>query len=93
LESRAQRKAAKLRASGRCEAPRCQASIERCDLHHQHHWAHGGATSLDNAIYLCSYHHWLTHHTAWVFTRNKDGTVASVLLRVVKTFRRLSDAA
>jgi Domain of unknown function (DUF222) len=73
--SRAQRKAAKLRAGGHCESPKCQAPIERCDLHHEDHWAHGGRTDLNRGIYLCSYHHWLTHHTPWTITRNRDGTV------------------
>jgi hypothetical protein len=73
--TRAQRRAAKLRAHGHCEAPKCHADIGRCDLHHERHWAHGGPTDLDNAIYLCAYHHWLEHHTPWHFTRNKHGTV------------------
>jgi hypothetical protein len=73
--TRAQRRAAKLRAGGHCESPKCQASIQRCDLHHQHHWAHGGKTDLNNAIYLCTYHHWLVHHTPWQITRNKAGQV------------------
>ncbi|HWA67924.1 MAG TPA: DUF222 domain-containing protein [Mycobacteriales bacterium] len=73
--SRAQRRAAKLRANGHCEAPGCRAAIERCDLHHSDYWSHGGATDLASAIYLCAYHHWLEHHTAWHFSRNKDGTV------------------
>ena len=74
--TRAQRKAAKIRADGHCEAPRCRADIERCDLHHQHYWEHGGPSDINNAIYLCAYHHWLEHHTNWHFTRNKDGTVS-----------------
>jgi hypothetical protein len=73
--TRAQRRAAKLRANGHCESPKCQASIQRCDLHHQHHWAHGGQTDLNNAIYLCTYHHWLVHHTPWAYTRNTNGQV------------------
>jgi hypothetical protein len=73
--SRAQRKAAKLRAKGHCESPGCQASIDRCDLHHENHWAHGGRSDLSNAIYLCSYHHWLVHHTNWEIARTRDGTV------------------
>lgn len=73
--SRAQRKAAKIRARGHCEAPLCQAKIARCELHHQQEWAKLGRTDLDNGIYLCTYHHWLVHHTTWTITRNKDGTV------------------
>jgi hypothetical protein len=73
--TRAQRKAAKHRANGHCEAPKCQAGIQRCDLHHEHHWARGGKSDLTNAIYLCTYHHWLTHHTDWAISRDKDGRV------------------
>ncbi|HVT64815.1 MAG TPA: DUF222 domain-containing protein [Mycobacteriales bacterium] len=69
--SRAQRKAAKIRARGHCESPRCQADVSRCDLHHEDHWSNFGRTDLDNGIYLCPYHHWLTHHTSWTITRNK----------------------
>lgn len=47
--TRAQRKAAKLRAGGHCEAPLCQTTLDRCDLHHDHHWAHGGRSDLNNA--------------------------------------------
>jgi hypothetical protein len=36
--TRAQRNAAKIRAGGQCEAPKCQTPIERCDLHHEDHW-------------------------------------------------------
>ncbi|HEX3707154.1 MAG TPA: DUF222 domain-containing protein [Mycobacteriales bacterium] len=74
--SRAQRKAAKLRANNHCEAPLCQAAIERCQLHHEQQWAeHHGPTDLDNGIYLCTYHHRLTHHTPWTITRNHAGRV------------------
>ena len=73
--TRAQRRAAKLRAGRHCEAPKCRAAIERCDLHHANYWEHGGQSNFDNAIYLCAYHHWLEHHTNWHFTRNKDGTI------------------
>jgi hypothetical protein len=73
--SRGQRKAAKIRANGHCESPRCQAAIIRCELHHEDYWENGGRTDLNKAIYLCSYHHWLEHHTNWHHNRNKDGTV------------------
>ncbi|HVW81602.1 MAG TPA: DUF222 domain-containing protein [Mycobacteriales bacterium] len=73
--SRAQRRAAKIRANGHCESPKCQAAILRCDLHHEDYWENGGQTNLDKAIYLCAYHHWLEHHTEWHHSRNKDGTV------------------
>ncbi|MGN6472318.1 MAG: HNH endonuclease signature motif containing protein, partial [Mycobacteriales bacterium] len=69
--TRAQRKAAKIRAGQHCEAPLCQAAIARCELHHEDEWAKFGRTDLDNGIYLCTYHHWLVHHTHWVITRSK----------------------
>ena len=34
-----------------CRFPGCQA--RRCDAHHIRHWAHGGATALDNLVLLC----------------------------------------
>ncbi|MGN6474022.1 MAG: DUF222 domain-containing protein [Mycobacteriales bacterium] len=69
--TRAQRKAAKIRAGQHCEAPLCQAAIARCELHHEDEWAKFGRTDLNNGIYLCTYHHWLTHHTTWTLRRNK----------------------
>ena len=71
----AQRRAARLRAGGHCESPGCQTAIDRCHLHHDHYWSHGGKTDVDNAIYLCRYHHWVVHHTTWTISRNKHGTV------------------
>ncbi|HEX3823671.1 MAG TPA: DUF222 domain-containing protein, partial [Mycobacteriales bacterium] len=73
--SRGQRKAAKIRAGGHCESPKCQAAIIRCDLHHEDYWENSGKTDLNKAIYLCPYHHWLEHHTNWHHSRNKDGTI------------------
>jgi hypothetical protein len=73
--TRAQRKAAKIRARGHCGAPKCQTPIERCELHHQDHWARGGRTDLNSGICLCTHHHWVTHHSTWTLTRNKQGPV------------------
>ena len=36
---------------GHCRFPGCQA--RRADAHHVRHWAHGGATALDNLVLLC----------------------------------------
>jgi hypothetical protein len=33
--------------------------------HHVIHWAHGGATELDNLVLLCSFHHRLVHEGGW----------------------------
>jgi hypothetical protein len=65
------RRAAWLRDRGRCAFPRC--TRPPADLHHIVHWAHGGASSLDNAAWLCAFHHWLTHEGRWQLRRDADG--------------------
>jgi hypothetical protein len=67
--SRAQRKAAKLRDGG-CVFPKCQAPIDRCELHHIVHWSNGGPTDHRNGAHVCTYHHWVVHHTNWAIIRN-----------------------
>ncbi|MGH9094889.1 MAG: HNH endonuclease, partial [Acidimicrobiales bacterium] len=49
-----------VRDGGHCRFPGCQRTI--ADLHHQHHWNHGGPTDLDNAFLACPHHHTLLHH-------------------------------
>ena len=36
----------------------CGASEKICQVHHDHHWAHGGETTLDNTCLVC----WRCHH-------------------------------
>ena len=36
----------------------CGASEKICEVHHDHHWAHGGETTFDNTCLLC----WRCHH-------------------------------
>ena len=36
----------------------CGASEKICEVHHDHHWAHGGETTLDNTCLVC----WRCHH-------------------------------
>jgi hypothetical protein len=45
---------------GGCRFPGC-GSRRFLQGHHVHHWLHGGETSLDNLIFLCSFHHRLVH--------------------------------
>jgi HNH endonuclease len=47
--------------------------------HHIVHWAHGGATSADNLIRLCSHHHRLVHEGGYTITGHPGGEL---------TFRR-----
>jgi hypothetical protein len=67
----AQRRAARLRDSG-CVWPDCQATLDRCDLHHLHYWSRGGPSNLTNSAHLCTYHHWLVHHSNWTISRHPD---------------------
>lgn len=69
------RRAANVRAGGRCETPDC--SRPPVELHHLHHRAHGGPSGLDNAAALCGLHHWLIHHQPehWQLHRTPAGLV------------------
>ncbi|MDA0977691.1 MAG: DUF222 domain-containing protein [Proteobacteria bacterium] len=57
--SRAMRLALAIRDGG-CRFPSCHQTAWT-DAHHIHHWADGGATSLDNLVTLCRHHHRLLH--------------------------------
>ena len=43
--------------------------------HHIQHWLHGGKTSLDNLILLCSSHHRLLHDGGFTIKRVEDGAL------------------
>jgi hypothetical protein len=43
--------------------------------HHIKHWLHGGPTSLDNLVLLCSFHHRLVHEAGFTLTLLPDGEV------------------
>jgi hypothetical protein len=45
---------------GGCRFPGCD-NRRFLHAHHVRHWAHGGETSLDNLVLLCSRHHRLVH--------------------------------
>jgi hypothetical protein len=49
---------------GGCRFPGCG---ERAyvDVHHVHHWAHGGTHHLTNLVELCWHHHRLVHEGGW----------------------------
>jgi hypothetical protein len=66
------RRAAWIRDHGHCAYPRCRRPP--ADLHHIHHVNAGGPTNLDNAAWLCTFHHWLIHEHHWTIHRNPDNT-------------------
>ncbi len=57
----------------RCRFPGCTA--RRCDAHHIRHWAHGGATRLDNLVQLCRRHHRAVHEGGLRMTFDDTGAV------------------
>ncbi|MBV9292166.1 MAG: DUF222 domain-containing protein [Frankiales bacterium] len=65
------RRAAYLRDRGRCAFPDCR--NKPSELHHIVFRRHRGPTSLDNAAWLCGYHHWLTHEGHWTLHRAEHG--------------------
>ena len=48
-----------------CRFPGCTYT-EFTDVHHVEHWAHGGATDLENLVTLCGRHHRAVHELGWV---------------------------
>jgi hypothetical protein len=44
-----------------CQGPGCQAKPRHCDIHHQHHWADGGETNIDDGKLFCRPCH-ITEH-------------------------------
>jgi hypothetical protein len=54
-----------------CRFPGC--TSRRCDCHHVHHWADGGATRLDNLVRLCRRHHRAVHEGGFGVVRGLDG--------------------
>lgn len=69
--SLATRRAAKLRDGGRCARHGCRRRIVDC--HHIVWWSRGGPSDLENAAWLCAFHHWLVHEGGWSLRRIGPG--------------------
>ena len=67
----AQRRAAYQRDGGHCAFPHCRNPVD--ELHHIVFRRSGGAATLDNAAWLCAYHHWLVHEGGWTLERQPTG--------------------
>lgn len=57
---------------GGCAAPACSIPAPWCEAHHIRFWEHGGPTSVENGVLLCSHHHHAVHAGAWEI-QMKDG--------------------
>lgn len=68
--SNAVRRAAWIEQHGQCAFPRCHRPPVDC--HHIVWWSHGGTSTLDNAAWLCAFHHWLIHERNWTMRREPD---------------------
>ena len=66
------RRALMLRDRG-CAFPGC-AHTRFLHAHHISHWLHGGPTSLDNLVMLCTFHHHLVHEGGWTIVAVADAT-------------------
>jgi hypothetical protein len=72
------RNAVRLRG-GHCEwAGGCSQPAGACQVHHTHHKANGGKTSLKGCVLLCHYHHQvMIHRLGWTLVVNPDGTTTA----------------
>jgi HNH endonuclease len=63
----------------RCRWPGgCNQPAAACEVHHVKHKAHGGPTSLNECVLLCSYHHQIViHRWGWTLVLNRDGTTTA----------------
>ena len=88
--SSAVRRAAWLEQGGKCAFPGCRR--RPVDCHHVVWWTMGGPSTLDNAAWLCAFHHWLIHERGWSMRRENDRTFTFVHPSGVE-FRRRTTAA
>lgn len=54
-----------------CVYPGCDAPPAMSEVHHPHHWADGGRTSVENGCLLSWHHHDLVHRLGVTITREQ----------------------
>ncbi len=59
-----------------CVWPGCGRPASWGEIHHLHHWAHGGSTDLDNLVVICRAHHFRVHEVGWRLIRTDNGYLA-----------------
>jgi hypothetical protein len=77
LPSSATRRALLARDHG-CRWPGCDRPASWTAAHHLVHWAHGGATEMENLVMLCHRHHRMVHEGGWTLTRDGKGDITAI---------------
>ena len=67
-----------------CQYPGC-AHDRYVEGHHMVHWAHGGATRLDNLVLLCGHHHRKVHEMGERIQRTDSGSVSIAKIQRLET--------
>lgn len=62
-----------------CQWPGCERPASWCDVHHIHHWLHGGGGEIQNQLLLCGRHHWLIHEGGWQLVKTDEGRIMPVV--------------
>jgi len=62
-----------------CRFPMCS-NRRFVHAHHVEHWVHGGSTSLDNLVLLCSFHHRLLHRGGFEISVAADGAAPTTVV-------------
>ncbi|WP_158277214.1 HNH endonuclease signature motif containing protein [Serinibacter arcticus] len=76
-----------------CQFPGCSLRATWCEVHHIHHWANDGPTSLENGVTLCSRHHHQVHrHNISVLPVRGGFVFAAADGRRIGATSRLADA-
>ncbi len=55
-----------------CQYPGCGAPPVLGEVHHVRWWSRGGATSVENAVLVCTFHHHVVHRRGLAITRAGD---------------------
>ena len=74
FHSRGQRRALRVRDTT-CRTEGCDIPGAWCEAHHLVPWSHGGATTLDDGVLLCSKHHHRAHDPGYDMTRHTNGNL------------------
>src|SRR6476661_9908030 len=62
-----------------CRFPMCS-NRRFVHAHHVEHWVHGGSTSLDNLVLLCSFHHRLLHRGGFEISVAANGAAPTTVV-------------